>query len=97
MKRKILFALICTVPVLLLTDVWQVFRYRSLQSELVRLEEEQREVLEENKRNIAGIAALQSPERIDSLARDQLDLEKAENSETIRILLPQRGRNQDGS
>jgi len=94
MKRKIALLLLCTVPALVFLNVWEVFRFEELKSTVQSLEAEQKEWLEKNKRMITGIAVLNSPARIDKLARDELKLEKTGVGNTIRILLPGRNREQ---
>jgi len=76
-KRFLLFYfLIFTIPLFLGLLVWQSNRYQDLSKELTRLEQTQTEWIESNKRLIAGIAEYSSPQRIESIARDQLNLQK---------------------
>ena len=75
-KYIFLYVLVLTIPLFLFALVWQSNRYQNLSKELVRLEQSQEEWIESNKRLIAGIAELSSPERIDYIARSQLDLSK---------------------
>ena len=88
MKKKIALILLCTVPALVFLNVWEVFRFEELKSTVITLEAEQKEWLEKNKRMITGITVLNSPARIDMLAREELELEKTGVGDTIRILLP---------
>ena len=78
----VFFAL--TLPVFIFLNVWQVFHHRQVRSEIASLETEQREWLENNKRVLAGITVLSSPERIDKLARD-LSLEKDPRERVLYI------------
>jgi cell division protein FtsB len=86
LKRAGLVIAIALIPLLFCANVWQSFRYSSLQREIARLEAEQQDLLEKNKRNIAGISVLESPERIDSLGREELGLSRpgVESFITIR-------------
>ena len=74
-----------TIPVLLGLTVWQSNRYRDLQKEVNRLEETQADQVEGNKRLIAGIAALSSPERIEYIAVNELGLHKIEPEKVLQI------------
>ncbi len=91
MKRfSLIVALLCAVLTagLLFLNVWQSFRYNQVVGEVVALEEEQKKLLELNKRLIAGTAVLSSPGRIDEIAKDELGLEKREPTDIIQIELP---------
>ena len=85
MKRKWLLVLICTVPLFVFMNVYQVYRYRAVKMEIRFLEAEQKDLLENNKRILAGIGVLKSPARIDKLASEDLGLEKVHSGKTIRI------------
>ncbi|MDR1625261.1 MAG: septum formation initiator family protein [Spirochaetia bacterium] len=76
LKKIGLAAAIALLPLLFCANVWQSFRYSSLKREIARLEAEQRDLLEKNKRNIAGISVLESPGRVDSLGREELGLSR---------------------
>jgi hypothetical protein len=80
---------IALVPLLFCANVWQSFRYSSLKREIARLEAEQQDLLEKNKRDIAGISVLESPRRIDSLGRGELGLSRPEAPGFITIHPPQ--------
>jgi len=76
-KRYLLpYFLVITIPLFLALLVWQSNRYQSLYGELIRLEKTQTEWVESNKRLIAGISEYSSPDRIDEIARNQLELRK---------------------
>jgi len=72
----LLYFLVLTIPIFLGLLVWQSNRYQNLSKELSRLEQTQNEWVESNKRLIAGISEYSSPERIDDVAKNQLELEK---------------------
>ncbi|MBN2655425.1 MAG: cell division protein FtsL [Spirochaetales bacterium] len=74
---------------MLFLNVWQSFRYNRIVDEVSALELEQKRLLEQNKRLIAGTAVLSSPGRIDEIAKDELGLEKQDPTDIIRIELPE--------
>jgi cell division protein FtsL len=86
MKRFILlYFLVITIPLFLGLLIWQSFRYQSLSAELTRLEQTQSEWIESNKRLIAGIAEYSSPERIDRIARHDLNLQKIQPEYSLQV------------
>lgn len=87
MKRWYFLLLIAVVPAVVFVHTWQVFRYRQVESEIERLQEEEKELVEQNKRLIAGIAVLRSPRRLEKIARDELGLTKLDAGRLIRVLL----------
>jgi len=56
-------------------NTWQGFRYQELEREVAGLEQEQKNWLEKNKKAIAALAVLSSPERIKALAVGSWELE----------------------
>lgn len=96
MRRRLgLYAFAISIPLLLALNAWQSNRYAVLAAEVRRLEAQQREWLESNKRLIAGIAVLSSSERIERIAREELGLSKKRPEEILQIRLAG-GRNSDG-
>jgi cell division protein FtsB len=89
-KRIVIVAAVALVPLLFCANVWQSYRYSSLKREIARLEAEQQDLLEKNKRNIAGISVLESPGRIDSLGREELGLSRPDAESFITIRPPQK-------
>jgi len=75
-RYLLLYFLVLTIPLCLGLLVWQSNRYQNLVKEVERLEQTQTEWIESNKRLIAGIGEYSSPERIETLAKNQLDLQK---------------------
>jgi len=75
-RYLLLYFFVLTIPLCLTLLVWQSNRYKRLVNELDRLEHTQTEWIESNKRLIAGIGEYSSPERIENVAKDQLDLQK---------------------
>lgn len=89
-KTSFIAAIICAVlsSGFLFLNVWQSFRFNQVVKNVIELEEEQKRLLELNKRLIAGTAVLSSPGRIDEIAKDELGLKKREPSDIIQIELP---------
>jgi cell division protein FtsL len=83
-KLGLLAAAFC-VPVLLGLNVAQAYRYTALKAELQSLEAQQLEWVENNKRLITAISALESPERIEKIANEALGLKKAATEDTLRV------------
>ena len=75
-RYLLLYFIVFTIPLFLGLLVWQSNRYQNLLKELERLEQTQTEWIESNKRLMAGIGEYSSPERIEALAKSQLDLQK---------------------
>jgi cell division protein FtsL len=75
-RYLLLYFIALTIPLCLGLLVWQSNRYQSLVKELERLEQSQTEWIESNKRLIAGIGEYSSPERIENIAKSQLELQK---------------------
>lgn len=66
------------IPALLFLNIWQTYRYHSLEKELENLVVEQKVWLEKNKKNLTGIAVYDSPGRIAQIAENDLGLKQAE-------------------
>ena len=75
-RYLLLYFIVLTIPLCLGLLVWQSNRYQNLVKELERLEQSQTEWIESNKRLIAGIGEYSSPERIENIAKSQLELQK---------------------
>jgi len=72
----LLYLLVLSIPLCLGLLVWQSNRYQNLAKELERLEQTQAEWIESNKRLIAGIGEYSSPQRIENIAKSELNLHK---------------------
>jgi len=81
----LLYLLVITIPVFLASIVWQSNRYQNMENELSRLEQTQEEWVESNKRLIAGIAEYSSAERIEEIARYQLELKKIPPEHLLQV------------
>ena len=84
-KYLILYFFAFTIPLFLGILVWQSNRFQSLEKEMVRLEQTQKEWVESNKKLIAGIAENSSAQRIDDIARNQLDLQKIQPEYFLQV------------
>ncbi|MDR2109702.1 MAG: cell division protein FtsL [Spirochaetaceae bacterium] len=80
-----LYFIALTIPLFLGLVAWQSARYGDLEREVRRLETAQEEWLESNKRLIAGIAVLSSPERIEHIAEEDLALTRKRPEEVLQI------------
>ncbi len=96
MKKWIALLIICSIPCFIFLNVWQVFTFDSLRTEVETLEEEQKEWFEENKKMIVGIEYLNSPYRVDKIAREKLELNKITSDRIIQVRIVKEKGSQDG-
>jgi len=96
MSRKFRLLLIATIPVFVFVNIYQTYSYQRLDQSVALLESRQKNWLEHNKRIIAGIAVLSSPERIDQIAKDKLDLNQKPLEPSLRIHVPTQSGSNDG-
>jgi hypothetical protein len=89
MKRGYLYAMLLSIPVLLLLVAWQAGRYDALANEARRLEDSQEAWVQENRKLEAGIRVLSSRERAASLA-EGLGLKKAGPERNLRVIVQPR-------
>jgi cell division protein FtsB len=87
MKKIWIFSLALLLPTILFLEVWGVFRYNKVNEQIDQLEKEQNEWLERNKKLIAAIAVYSSPERIDKIVKEELDLDKLDTERIVNIVL----------
>jgi cell division protein FtsL len=87
MKKRyfLLYFVVITIPLFLCLIVWQSNRYRNLEKEISRLEQTQVEWVESNKRLIADIAEYTSPERIERIAANDLELKKIRPEHLLQV------------
>lgn len=81
----VLFTL--AIPFILFFAVWQSSRYTAMESEISRLDRQQHEIVQRNKRLISAITVLSVPERIEKVAVEDLNMRKARSGEITRISL----------
>ncbi len=79
------FSLILIVPTLFVVNVWQSYRFVSLQQNLETIQETHLQLLEENKRLVVGIAGLRSPTRVRTIAEEDLGLSPVSADRIQRI------------
>ncbi len=87
MKRAGLFAILLSVPLLLIAVAWQAGRFDELAAQARKLEASQESWVQENRKLEAGIRVLSSRERAATLAKS-LGLEIAGPERRLRVLLP---------
>ncbi len=97
MKTSVLLGLAALVPALLFANVLQGFRFEQQERAIATLQREQRELFEENKRAITGIAMLRSPTRLREIAIEDLELERITPERILTIELPGGRHNGDGA
>lgn len=86
MKRGYVYAILITIPLLLLAVAWQAGRFDGLAAEARRLESSQESWVQENRKLEAGIRVLSSRERAEALA-ESLGLEKAGPERRLRVVI----------
>ena len=84
-RRFFFYAFFLSIPCFLGLSAWQTSRYGDLERELGKLEKTQEEWVENNKRLIAVITLLSSPNRIEHIARQELGLQKKRPEEVLQI------------
>lgn len=91
MRRwAVILTMLCLICSLYFFNVWQSYRYTTVERQTERLEKKQIDLFEQNKRLIAGIALLESPDRVRRLATGQLGLSGPYEQAPLLIRLPQR-------
>jgi cell division protein FtsL len=86
-----LYFIVFSIPLFLGITAWQSARYAALERETRRLEAVQEDLVESNKRLIAGIAVLASSERINHIAVHDLGLSRIRPEDVLQIRIE--GRN----
>jgi cell division protein FtsL len=87
MKKRyfFLYFMVITIPLFLSMIVWQSNRYRNLANEISRMEQIQVEWVESNKRLIASIAEYTSPERIERIAVNEMNLHRTRPEHLLQV------------
>lgn len=96
MKKILLLICVLTIPALLYLNVWQAFRYRTVETEIDLLTNTQQEWIEKNKNIIIGIEALGAPSRIYGLASEMESLDEGNSPGSIRIEMGSRNGGDNG-
>jgi|SRR5574344_806288 cell division protein FtsL len=73
------------IPALLVVDGMQAKKYTELQNEVADLEKKQSDLVDENKKLITDISMLSSSDRIETIAKNELNMRQAETNEIVRV------------
>ena len=76
-------------------NTWQGFRFQSQERQIDRLEQQQKDWVEENKKIVAAMAILSSPTRLGPLAESRLGLRPLEARREIKLRLEPAGSGRD--
>lgn len=79
------------IPLFLLVNGIQSRRYSAIEKEILKLEQEQEKLIEDNKNLITGISKLTSTERIKKIASEELNMHLAETDEIVRVKMKNEG------
>jgi len=85
MKRKLILIGAATLPLFLMAVVVQAIQYQDLQREVAAKERQQDEWVEKNKKVLAGVTVLRSPQRIESLAASDPGLQAVGADKTVKV------------
>ncbi len=85
MNRKLLLFCAATLPVFLLAVVVQAIQFQELKRDVASKEREQYEWVEKNRKILAGVTVLRSPQRIEALAEKDLGLETVGADRTVKV------------
>jgi hypothetical protein len=87
LRSPIVITTVLAFLALFFINTWQGFRYQVLEQEVQTMELEQKEWLEKNKKAIAALAVLSSPERVEALALNRLGLKQLKAEDVIKIVI----------
>lgn len=88
MNRKLLLFCAATLPLFLLGVVAQTIQYQDVKREVAAQERQQDLWIEKNRKVLAGITVLRSPERIERLAEEDPGLRLVGADETVKVRFP---------
>jgi cell division protein FtsL len=88
-RKLILVAAACSIPLLFFAQVLVAYQGQNQEREIRALEREQKDLIEKNKKLLAGISVLRTPERIEKIAREELGLEKIDANRVKRLEVEQ--------
>lgn len=91
MRRVLVIVAIILVPLALILAVAQARAFDVLRREALALEERQKELIEENRKLVAALAALSSRERVGEAASEDPELVPFSPETTIEIVVTQEG------
>jgi len=84
-NRKLLLFCAATLPLFLGAVVVQAIQYQDLQRDVIAKEREQDEWVEKNKKALAGVTVLRSPQRIEALAGEDPGLQIVGADRTVKV------------
>lgn len=87
MKHLTALILTVSIPCLLFLTIRQSHVYSALEREVAAYGDEQECLIAENKRKISAISILSKPQRIEKIALEELNMQKADSAHIIRIFL----------
>lgn len=85
MNRKLLLFCAATLPLFLGAVVVQAIQFQELKREVAAQERQQEEWVEKNKKVLAGVTVLRSPQRIEALAEADPGLQEVGADRTVKI------------
>ncbi len=88
MRRVLVSLALISVPLLMMLQVLQGYRFAVAIEETQVSEAQQLDKLEENKRILAGIAVYDAPERIYQVAEKSLGLREADPESVLLVRFP---------
>ncbi|RKX78124.1 MAG: cell division protein FtsL [Spirochaetes bacterium] len=88
MRRVLVSLALISVPLLMMLQVLQGYRFAVAVEETQVSEAKQLDKLEENKRILAGIAVYDAPERIYQVAEKSLGLREADPESVLLVRFP---------
>jgi len=91
MRRILISLALVSIPLLMMLQVLQGYRFATASEETRVSEALQLDKLEENKRLLAGIAVYDAPERIYKVAEDSLGLSEADPENVLLVRFPEDG------
>ncbi|PIE05210.1 MAG: cell division protein FtsL [Spirochaetales bacterium] len=91
MKKVFSLLLLASIPVLLMLQVLQSYRYVLEAEEISVLEKLQEDRLEENRKLMASIAVFNSPERLYRVASETLGLSSPGPENVVLVRFPDAG------
>lgn len=89
MKQIFSALILFSIPLLLMLQVLQGYRYTVSLENLERMEDLQRETLDNNRKILAGISVFDAPERIYQVAGETLGLSPVTPEQVIQVQFPQ--------
>jgi hypothetical protein len=84
-NRKLLLFCAGTLPLFLLAVVVQAIQFQDIKRNVEVKEREQYEWVEKNKKVLAGVTVLRSPQRIETLAKDDPGLQAVGADRTVKV------------